>query len=252
MKTVKILTSVASIVISTIAGVQVYSYSDNTPDQRNILQYGIKAGVNNSDLYDTKGQNFAASPLFGPVFGGFLSIPLGAYFGIQPEVLYSAKGYSGTGTIPGAPSSASTLLAFSNSTNPGAVTGTPAGVGVGQRDPQNFSYTDRLNYIDIPVMLQIKPFTNLYLLGGPEYSYLISRSYTFTQGVTSETTQQQFENYNIRHNVFGYIVGADINFAAITLGGRIAWDEMDNNGNGTSTLPRYRNYWGQLTLGFRL
>jgi hypothetical protein len=101
-------------------------------------------------------------------------------------------------------------------------------------------------------MIQFKPSPNLYILGGPEYSYLLSRDYTFTNGVTSETTQTAFQNDNISHNIFGLIFGLDMNFSHITLGARIAWDLQDNNGNGTSTMPRYRNVWGQLTLGFRL
>ncbi len=118
--------------------------------------------------------------------------------------------------------------------------------------PQDYSYINRMNFIDVPIMIQLKILPNIYLLGGPEYSYLISRSYTFTQGITTETTQQQFENDNVRHNIFGFITGIDLNLnRIITLGGRVAWDEQDNNGDGTSTLPRYRNFWGQVALGLR-
>ncbi len=217
MKTQKTLTILALIFTTTFVA---KAQTDNAAytDSRDILQFGLKVGANNSALYDMKGQNFVDNPVFGPVFGGFLSIPLGTYLGIQPEVLYSAKGFSGQGT---------TL------------------------DGQAYSFDDRMNYLDIPLMLQLKLFPNLYLLGGPEYSYLLSRDYTFTQGVTSETTQQEFNNDNIRHNVFGLIFGLDINFSHLTLGGRVAWDLQDNNGNGTSTLPQYRNFWGQLALGFR-
>jgi hypothetical protein len=219
MKTLKTLLTVASLFFS---GILVEAQDATTVtvsnDPRDILQFGLKVGLNNSDLYNTKGQNFVDNPLFGPVFGGFLSIPFGTYLGIQPEVLYSAKGFSGQGT-----------------------TG----------DGQPYSFRDRTNYLDVPIMLQLKLFPNLYLLGGPEYSYLLSRTYTFTNGVTSVSTQQEFQNDNITHNVFGLIFGLDINFSQLTLGGRVAWDLQDNNGDGTSTLPQYRNFWGQLTLGFR-
>jgi len=72
------------------------------------------------------------------------------------------------------------------------------------------------------------------------------------QGITSETTQQQLYSENIRRNVLGLIFGLDLNFNRhLSLGGRLAWDLQDNNGDGTSTLPRYRDYWGQVTAGFR-
>lgn len=145
-------------------------------------------------------------------------MPIGTYLGIQPEVLYSAKGYTGQGTSIFGP----------------------------------YSYTDRLDFLDVPIMLQFKPIPHLYLLGGPEYSYLLSHTYTFDQGVTSNTTQEQFNNDNIRKNVFGLIFGLDIDMGHITLGGRVAWDLQDNNGDGTSTLPRYRNIWGQVTLGLHI
>lgn len=200
------------------AGMAQYYQENPEADNRNILQLGILGGFNNSNLYDAVKQNYAANPVYGGVFGGFLSIPLGTYLGIQPEILFSQKGYSGYGYT-------------------------------GEGQPYSFFY--RSNFVDVPFLFQLKPSPVLYLLGGPEYSYLVSSSYTFTQGVTSTTTEQEFVNNNIRHNIFGLMFGADVNMNPFTLGGRIAWDLEDNNGDGTSTLPRYRNIWGQLTLGFR-
>lgn len=214
MKTLKILTTIVPVFILSTA----FGQNASSSDDRDMLQIGIKAGANNSNLYDESGQSFKANSLWGFVGGGYLSIPIGTYLGVQPEVLYSEKGYSGQGTEINGP----------------------------------YSYTDRLDYLDVPIMLQFKPIPNLYLLGGPEYSYLLSRTYTFTQGVTSQTTQQDFDNDNVRHNVFGLIFGLDIHLGQLVLGGRVAWDEQDNNGNGTSTMPRYRNMWGQITLGLIL
>jgi Outer membrane protein beta-barrel domain len=218
MKTLKILTITTSMLAGSVLFAQDATTTTTVDDDRDNLRIGIKGGVNYSNLYDTKGQDFAATSLWGFVGGGYLSIPIGTYLGVQPEVLFSQKGYSGQGTeIDG-----------------------------------GYSYTDRMDFLDVPIMLQFKPIPNLYILGGPEYSYLMSRTYTFTQNVTSQTTQQDFNNDNIRHNIFGLIFGLDINFDHFTVGGRIAWDEQDNNGDGTSSLPRYRNIWGQLTLGIRL
>lgn len=215
MKAITVLTTIA-LMGSTYA---VKSQDRVIVDTRDELSIGVVGGANFSNLYDTKGQNFVANSLVGGVFGGFLSIPVGTYLGLQPEVLYSQKGYSGTGTLP---------------------------------DGSPYSYTDRTNYLDVPILIQFKPVENLYLLGGPEYSYLLSRDYTFTNGVTSSTTQQEFQNDNIAHNVFGLMFGIDLVFNHLVIGGRVAWDLQDNNGNGGSTLPRYRNIWEQVTVGIRL
>jgi len=218
LKTLKILTVAifscfAAVVMA--QGVDVVS----TVDNRNNLQLGFKVGFNNSDIYDIHGQGFSANPIYGPVAGTFLSIPFGKYFGIQPEILLSEKGFAGSGTI----------------------------------SDGEYSFFERLNFLDIPLMIQIKLAPNIYLLGGPEYSYLLSRSYSFTHGITSEATQQQFESDNMLHSILGLIFGADFNFNVITLGGRIAWDLEDGNDDENEpSLPSYRNLWGQLTVGFRL
>lgn len=34
-------------------------------------------------------------------YGGFLSVSFGSFLGVQPEVLYSEKGFNSTGTILG-------------------------------------------------------------------------------------------------------------------------------------------------------
>lgn len=38
---------------------------------------------------------------YGMAYGGFLSVSFGSFLGVQPEVLYSEKGFNSTGTILG-------------------------------------------------------------------------------------------------------------------------------------------------------
>lgn len=243
MKAKFLATFLPAFLTSLVAAGQYEFYSNS--DERNTLQFGVKAGINNSNVYDAQGQDFVASSRVGPVFGGFLSIPLSTWLGIQPELLYSSKGYVGSGALgPQVPITSTSIPPVKGD----GISITEPGVG----NPDNYSFVEQLNYLDIPIMLQLKILPSVYLLGGPEYSYLLSRSYTFTNGVTTETMQQQFQNDNIRHNVFGIITGIELNLGRrIALGGRIAWDELDNNGDGTTTMPRYRNYWGQATLGYK-
>ncbi|WP_255702558.1 outer membrane beta-barrel protein [Fulvivirga ulvae] len=71
-------------------------------DTRGRFQFGLKAGINYSNVYDTKGEKFVADPKFGIAMGVFLAIPVGETIGIQPEVQFSQKGFKATGMILGA------------------------------------------------------------------------------------------------------------------------------------------------------
>ncbi len=74
---------------------------DSRSNARTKIQVGLKAGANYSNIYDTKGESFDAEARFGAAGGVFLGIPIGRFLGIQPEVMYSQKGYKQTGSVLG-------------------------------------------------------------------------------------------------------------------------------------------------------
>ena len=86
---IAIITFMANIIIA----------QDNSTDLRDKLQFGLKAGVNFSNIYDSKNQEFNADFKVGFAGGAFLEIPIGKYIGLQPEILFSQKGYKATGTF---------------------------------------------------------------------------------------------------------------------------------------------------------
>jgi outer membrane protein with beta-barrel domain len=189
-----------------------------TVDSRNNPHIGIKAGANYSNVYDTQGQDFVANGKFGFAGGGYFAIPLGKYFGIQPEVLFSQKGFQGTGTILGGP----------------------------------YNLTRTTDYIDVPLLFAFKPSLFLTILAGPQYSYLLSQNDEYANGSTTTTQQQEFKNDNIRRNTLCFTGGMDIDLEPVILSARAGWDIQNNNGDGSSTTPRYKNVWYQLTAGFSL
>lgn len=189
---------------------------DSVSDNRSKLKFGLKIGGNYSNVYDTEGNSFDSDPKFGVVLGGFASIPLGKSLGLQPEVLFSQKGFKATGVLLGS----------------------------------TYDLTRTTNYLDIPLLISIKPIPNLSLLIGPEYSYLLSVKNEFKNGSTTILQEQEFDNDNIRKNTLGFLVGADINIDKLVISGRLGWDLVNNNGDGTSTTPRYKNAWYQFTLGY--
>lgn len=186
-------------------------------DTREQLKFGIKAGINNSNVWDEEGQDFDADPKNGFAGGAYLSIPVGKYLGIQPEVIYSQKGFQAYGRAFGT----------------------------------DYSYVRTTNYIDVPLMIQFKPSEFITFVGGPTYSYLTSQTDTWKYGTFSQEQEEEFENNNLRKNTMGAIFGADINVEHFVIAPRVGWDFQTNNGDGTSDSPRYRNQWLQLTIGYR-
>jgi hypothetical protein len=186
-------------------------------DDRTQLHFGPKAGINISNIYDSDDQQLKATSKVGFVGGGFISIPIGKYLGVQPEVLFSQKGYTGNGNFLGA----------------------------------DYSFSRTTNSLDIPIYLQFKPVPYTTLLFGPQYSFLLRQTDRFDAGPLTSQQQNDYSNDNIRKNIFGLAAGIDINIRSFVLGGRVAWDLQNNHGDGTSDTPRYKNVWGQITGGFR-
>jgi hypothetical protein len=190
--------------------------SDMDPRER--LTAGLKAGINNSRVWDEQGQDFRAEPRFGFAGGLFIGIPIGKFMGFQPEILISQKGFKGAGTLL-------------NSA---------------------YSFSRVSTYIDIPLQLQIKPSPYLTVLVGPQYSYLMKEKNIYTYGNNSIEQEKEFENTNIRKNILGFVAGLDINIDHLVLSGRVGYDLQTNHGDGNSSIPRYKNQWLQFTVGFKL
>ena len=116
-----------------LSGFNSYSQTENTPttvDHRDHLLFGVKLGLNYSNVYDAQGDNFVADAKFGVALGGFVSIPIGSFIGVQPELLYSQKGYKSSGTFLGT----------------------------------SYSMTRTTDFLDIPIYFVVKPVENISLL----------------------------------------------------------------------------------------
>lgn len=212
----KLLLTIAVALIS----VNVNSQEDkkeNRTDFRDRFMLGFKAGANYSNVYDSEGEAFQANPKLGLATGLFGTIPIGTFLGIQPEILISQKGFQGSGNILGAP----------------------------------YNITRTTTYLDIPIMFAFKPSEFITLLAGPQFAYLLKQTDVFANGVTTIEQEKEFENDNVRKNTLCFLGGADITMKHVVLSGRAGWDLQKNNGDGTSTTPRYKNMWYQVTIGYR-
>lgn len=182
------------------------------------IHIGAKIGANYSNIYDTQGEKYNANGKIGLAAGGFLSIPIGKFLGIQPEIMFSQKGFQATSSVLGA----------------------------------DVTLTRTTNYIDVPIFLAIKPSEMLTILVGPQYSYLVKQKDVFTNPITDVVVSQDFNTDNNRKNTLCLVGGVDINMSNLVIGARVGLDMYNNNGDGTSTTPRYKNVWAQATIGFRL
>lgn len=187
-------------------------------DRRENVEFGVRAGVNISNAWDARDEEFRADAKVGFAGGFFLGIPIGKYLGIQPEVMLSQKGFKASGTI---------LL-------------------------QPYTITRTATFVDIPLQLQFKPIEYFTLVGGPQFSYLLKQKDTYAFGSNSTAQEEEFKNENIRKNILGFVLGADVIVQNFLLSGRVGWDMQTNHGDGTSSTPRYKNQWVQVTLGFAL
>jgi hypothetical protein len=208
----QLLGAILSLTIGTI------SAQDKAADKRDQLVFGIKAGMNVSNVWDEQGADFVADPKLGAAGGVFLAVPIGKYFGVQPELLFSQKGFKGGGVLLGFP----------------------------------YSFTRTTSYIDVPIFVQFKPIEYFTLLAGPQFSYLLKEKNVYTFGSNSSEQEQAFSNEDVRNNILGFVVGADVTVKAFVLSARAGWDFQNNNKNGVSTTPRYKNQFLQLTIGFRI
>jgi hypothetical protein len=194
-----------------------YGQNNDSGDFSNKVNFGVKIGFNYSNVYDTEGEDFIADPKLGFATGIFIAIPLIDGLGIQPEVLFSQKGYKAKGNLLGS----------------------------------NYEITHTSNYIDVPLLIAIKPVEVFTILAGPQYSFLLSQKNKFKNGTTNIEQGNEFDNEGLRKNTLCFTGGFDINLNQLVISGRVGWDLLKNNTDGSRTTPRYKNTWYQVTLGRR-
>jgi len=190
---------------------------ENETDFREKLQFGVKIGTNYSNVYDSKTEDLRADGKLGFAAGIFTAIPIGKYLGLQPEIMFSQKGFKGEGKILFTP----------------------------------YKFKRTTNYIDVPLFFVLKPSEFFTFLAGPQYSYLLSQKDYFKAGDISTEQEQEFGNDDVRKHTLGFAGGFDVNVKHLILGFRAGVDLQNNRNDNFSSTPRYKNVYYQFTLGYR-
>ena len=184
-------------------------------DRRDELTLGAKIGANYSNVYDSNSEDFVADGKLGLAVGAFVTVPLGTLFAIQPEVLFSQKGFKGSGTLLGT----------------------------------DYSYTHTTNYLDVPLFVAFRPTPLISVMAGPQFSYLLDTKYELNGNSTIDEEDINGDNY--KKGVFGAVVGVDFNYQNFVLGTRLGWDVSKTNEDGDANSPRFKNKVIQVTFGYR-
>ncbi|GAA4306811.1 porin family protein [Nibribacter koreensis] len=213
---------------------------------QNPLQVGLKAGGNYSNLagdasaYTNSRQSNSlylrtdkVGGMFGLQAGVFLALPLSDRFSLQPEVLYSGKGYSFT-------QSRQSVETFG--------------------DQVEEEYKFRSHYLDVPLLAQAR-VGSFYLEAGPALSFLVAAKEDLTQTFSypewsEKTTEERHTSTSstagTRRVSLGYALGAGYALPnGVGIGLRYSGDFTslaENEYNGET--PNVRNSVVQVSLSY--
>lgn len=181
--------------------------------------FGIKGGVNFSNIIKTNDRNFDTQFKPGLNAGLFVDIPVVDGLSFSPELMFSQKGYKTTG---------SSLLGVAN------------------------EYSVTTNFIEIPILAKINAADKFSIFVGPQVSFLASTKEKFTRGDATYQNKIRNENENLKKSLVGGVIGLGVGLTdQLSLQGRYALDFQKNNENGSSETPMYKNQVIQTSLAYR-
>jgi len=177
------------------------------------LHYGVIAGTN---LYKVTGRSFDEKTRAGFSAGAYGEYFFSRMFGVQGELMWSQVKTQTDGDF-------------------NQIYGTYGGV----------SGADVfLNYISLPVMFSFKPTTELSILLGPQYSYLVNQ----TSGLLASPQWQNKDAFN--KNEFSLVFGGQLNLGKVKVGARYTVGLTNLNGINSSDEWKYHGF--HFSLGYQL
>ncbi|GAB2552366.1 porin family protein [Rufibacter soli] len=192
--------------------------------------FGIKGGVNYSNLSGDLKDESRYNNKIGFAGGLYFNAPVvGDFFSIQPEILYSNKGYKYDDNEQ------TTLLGRE----------------------YRYEGTSNFNYIDVPVLAKIKAGP-LFLEAGPQVSYLINvndKTKTYVDGKLQDRTVSEKSKEGYSDFEVGYAAG--VGFATqsgVSLGLRYngAFTDLADDSPARGDFKDARHSLFQLTVGLPL
>ena len=193
----------------------------NVQAQSDESHFGVKGGVNFSNIYNTEVDDNNVLTSFNAGF--YASFPVGDILSIQPEILYSRKGGE---------------LDYDNAITSGT---------------SQF----KLNYIEVPVLLKVNITENLNVHAGPYFSYLIDAEVSNDAEGEAIDFEDAYDNDDFNKFDVGLAVGIGYDFGSLGIGARYNYGfstigkERDFAGT-TYTIPDGKNSSLSLYLSYRI
>lgn len=206
----------AAMLFITVVGL--YAQNASKSNTTNGFHFGLRGGLNLANIIKTDDNNFSTELKPGLNAAVFVELPIVNGFSIQPELQFSQKGYKTTG---------STLI------NGG------------------YEYSVTTNYVEVPLLAKFSPSKSFAIVVGPQYSFLASTKTNFTSGNATYQRLVEEDNNNLKKNILGGVVGIEANASNLVFGARYNLDFQQNNGDGSSTTPKYKNQVLALSIGVR-
>ncbi len=193
------------------------------------LRFGVKAGANLSNLAGDLVNQDQYKNRWGFQGGVMLNFGLGDILSIQPEVLYSQKGFK---------------YADQQITSP---IGTFRNTG-----------SVRYDYLDVPVLVRVRA-AGVFFEVGPQYSYLMNvstdRTQTLNGNVVGNSGSGTSNLDNVRRNELGYVGGLGYQAEnGVMLGVRYsgAFTDFAKDGYSNNEFRNARNSTFQAYVGVLL
>ncbi|QMU29778.1 porin family protein [Adhaeribacter radiodurans] len=190
-------------------------------------KFGVKAGLNFSQLYVDQANAQDENIKAGYHFGVFGKVPINDFLAIQPEVLYSNVG--------------------SKITYGGSDVADVLGIEPGE-------VRFNLNYVQVPIALAVN-IGPLNVHAGPYFSYLVSANVKDLKSSdfnSSDITDLKTDNFN-RFD-YGVMGGIGFDVKGVTVGARYNYGlrEVGNSGLAGNLTDNSKNSVAQIYLGFGL
>ncbi|WP_448701665.1 porin family protein [Mucilaginibacter sp. AW1-3] len=180
------------------------------------IKFGVAGGVNFSNIIKTDDPNFTTDYRTGFNAGVTMDIHLIGPLSFDPEILYSTKGYKAHTT--------------------------------------SGEFNQRTNFIDAPLLAKLKVAPGFGIIVGPQISFLMSTTNTFSNGFSTVQQQHYEDDSNrFRKSLIDGVLGLNIDLGSnVDLRARYTIDLQQNNADETSQTPQYRNQVWQIGLGFKI
>jgi hypothetical protein len=180
------------------------------------IKFGVAGGADFSNIIKTDDPNFKTDYKTGFNAGVTLDIHLIGPLSFAPEILYAQKGYQAQTTF-------------------------------GQFD-------QRTNFIDAPLLAKFKLAPGFSVVAGPQVSFLLSTTNTYSNGFSTVAQQRYEEDSNkFRKSIIDGVVGLTVDVTkTVDLHARYAIDLQQDNVDGTTQTPQYRNQVWQVGLGIKI